>query len=109
MWPLDMFSKKMKYTTKQAIFYYSPRYKKSVTVPKGYKSDGATYAPDLSKTAFFVHDWLCEEHGFDDGVECTRRQASRVYADILKARGFWQHYHRRFLTYWFGGKKLRRK
>ena len=109
MWPLDIFSKKKKYIAPREFTYYSPRYKKSITVPMGYRSDGATYAPDLSNTAFFIHDWLCEENGFDDGTPATRLQASWVYADILKEKGFWQHRHRRIMTYWFGGKKLKKK
>lgn len=109
MWPFDMFSTKMKYTTDEEFSYYSKRYDKVVTIEKGYQSDGATYAPDLSWTAFFVHDILCDRGTWDDGSQVTRWEASNVYSDILKEKGFIQAYHRKWLTYWFGGKKLKKK
>lgn len=109
MWLFDMFSTKMKYVAKKTFTYHSPRYNEDVTIEKGYKSDGATYAPDLSWTAFFVHDILCDRGTWDSGKEVTRWEASNVYADILKDKGKWQSTHRKWLTYWFGGKKLQKK
>ena len=109
MFPFDIFSKKMKYTAKEAHSYYSPRYDKSISWPKGYKSDGATYAPDVSWEAFFAHDVACDRGKWDDGTAITRWEASNVYADILRGNGWFGKvisYHRKYLTYWFGGKKL---
>ncbi len=109
MWPFDMFSTKYKYWAKENHTYHSPRYNKSVSWSKGYGSDGATYAPDLSWEAFFAHDRLCERGTWDRGAKVTRWEASNVYADILKDKGKWQRHHRKWLTYWFGGKKLQKK
>ena len=106
MWPFDMFSKKMKYTAKESGSY--TWHGKTISWPKGYQSDGATYAPDLSWTAFFAHDRVCETGKWDDGTEVTNWEASTMYSDILKDKGFWfRQYHRKYLTRWFGGKKLR--
>ena len=97
------------YTSLSQITYYSSRYNKRVTVPKGYMSDGATGAIDIKdSTSWWVHDWLCDVGRFDDGTECTNWQASAILSDILVEEG-----HRirsvtwRWTTFLFGGKKLR--
>jgi hypothetical protein len=102
----------MKYTATEDHTYYSPRYGKSISWKKGDKSDGATYAPDISFEAFFAHDVMCERGTWDDGTPCTRWEASNVYSDILKSKGKWAwtvSHHRKWATYWFGGKKLQKK
>jgi hypothetical protein len=87
------------------IKYYSERFDKTITVPRGYWSDGATGAVDLSgkhlvynieeneyqrkSQGFLVHDVLKEKEKWDDGSECTNLQASWVLKDILKAEGRW--------------------
>ncbi len=126
MWPFDMFSKKMKYVTTEAGSYYSPRYNKTISWPGGYPHDGATMAPDLDIRASRVHDRICEVGTWDCGTPITRIEASNVYSDILESCGqrkwsdgkwLWlkgkyiasTRYHRKYLTYWFGAKKLRRK
>ena len=110
MFPFDMFSKKNKYIESKGFTYHSKRYDKNITIPPMYQSDGATYAPDLSRTAFFVHDRICQHGKFDDGTPVTNWQASSIYYDILGDKGFsFRKYHRRFLTYWFGGKNLKKK
>ena len=123
-WPLDMFSKKMKYKAKEAGFYYSPRFKKTISWSAGYESDGATYAPDLSWLAFFAHDRACERGTWDDGTEITNKEASQMYSDILGEKGKENPYKigpfkyerykvrkkfRKYMTYWFGGKKLKKQ
>lgn len=109
MWPFDMFSKKMKYTEEAGFTYHSKRYDKFITIPPGYQSDGATYAPDLSRTAFFVHDRICQHGKFDDDTPVTNWQASAIYYDILGQKGFWfRKYHRRFFTFLGGGEKLKK-
>ena len=107
MWPFDIFSTKKKYTLENEIVYKSPRYGKTITVPAGYKSDGATGVPDLSFTAYFVHDWICENGKWDDGTPITNWQASNVYSDILNSKGFYVRSHiRKIGTFLFGGEKL---
>lgn len=69
----------------------------TATVPEGYISDGASGAIDIQSEGWKVHDWLkgnwlgigpnpygCK---WDDGTECTNKQASYVLHDILKAEG----------------------
>ena len=46
------------YKNKAEIKYYSKRYNKHVTVPKGYNSDGATGAIDIYSDAWWIHDKL---------------------------------------------------
>ena len=96
--------------------YLSPRYGKSVTMPKGYKSDGASGAIDISgpilcknctknrltfcSLSWWVHDRLCERGTWDDGTPITNRQASMVLRDILKEEGHWIRDYWWFLTTW---------
>jgi len=87
MWPFDIFSRKKKYTSK-GFTYYSERYGKSITVPKGFKTDGATGVPDLAQEAWEVHDFIFSGGGFDDGTYPTNWQASNIYCDILTEKGF---------------------
>lgn len=71
------------------IVYRSVRYRKMVTVPPGYQSDGATGAEDIWSDAWWVHDVLCECGTWDDGTQVTNWQASMVLHDILLAEGRW--------------------
>ena len=100
----------IKYRNKEEIVYHSPRYNRYITVPKGYPSDGATFAVDIYSDAWWVHDLMCDRGTWDDGAPCTNLQASRVLSDILKSE------KRRFRSvYWFwctlafGGTKLKKK
>ena len=87
--------------------YYSKRYNKFVTVPKGYVSDGATGAIDVDSDAWWVHDVLCPPGTFDDGATCTNWQASTILSDILKVDQYpLRTVYWKWLTYWFGGNKL---
>lgn len=89
--------------------YFSKRYSKWITVPKGFFSDGATYAPDIDSRAWGIHDVLCRYGSFDDKSKCTNWQASSVLYDILKEDGYvfrapWW----RAATYLFGGGAARK-
>ena len=96
------------YILKYTIYYHSERYGKSVTVPKGYKSDGATGAFDIYSEAWFVHDKICEFGVWDDGSLVTRHQAAKVLSDILKSEGRWFRCRSWYLmTFLFGCKKVR--
>lgn len=64
--------------------YYSPRYKKSITIPAGYPSNGANLVKDRVPTAFFVHDRGCEWGLWSDGTKMCNRELSFVYYDILR-------------------------
>lgn len=108
------------YVNPQEIAYHSERYGKTVTVPKGYVSDGATGAIDLCPEAFMVHDWLCGNwvgYGprppvgrWDDGFKLTNFQASTIYSDILRENGFWFVALGRWTaTYLFGGTLIKER
>lgn len=91
----DYISDDKKYTLLDEIVYRSPRYNKTITVPKGYRSDGATGAMDIHSNAWWVHDKLCDTGKWDDDTECTDWQASSVLSDVLKSE---KRYFRAF--YW---------
>ena len=92
----------------ETIFYRSPRYSKTVVVPKGYASDGATGARDVNSRAWWVHDKLCDTGTWDDGSPCTNWQASTVLCDVLREDGFWFRGFSWWLPTWlFGGGKCR--
>ena len=113
--------------------YFSPRYNRSITCPKGMLSDGATGFIDLgtdnimarvwnwfrkhihhlSNTAcpewFFVHDQICVTGKFDDGTLIDNWTASTVAGDILWADG-WRLWSVPiwFATFLFGGGEARK-
>ncbi len=72
-----------KYRCPYKIEYFSERYRKWVTVPKDYLSDGATGAFDIWSESWWVHDMLCDRGTWDDGTLVTNWQASQVLQDIL--------------------------
>lgn len=93
-----------KYIRETTIVYYSERYDKYVTVPKGYASDGATGARDIESLSWWVHDKLCDFGLFDDGTPCNNLQASMILKDILKSEGRWFRARSWFIMTWlFGG------
>lgn len=97
-----------KYTRFTDLKYYSKRYDKYVSVPKGYQSDGATGAKDIDSNGWWVHDKLCGTGKFDDGTPCTNIQASLVLYDILKSEGRWFRARTWLAATWlFGGGKAR--
>lgn len=96
------------YLCPKTIIYNSPRYGKTVSVPEGYESDGATGAIDIWSEGWWVHDRLCERGTWDDGTMCNNWQASTVLSDILRSEGRWI----RAIYWWpatwlFGGGKAR--
>jgi len=98
-----------KYKALNAVRYRSPRFNQYVTVPKGYKSDGATGAVDLETDAWGFHDVLCDRGTWDDGAELSNFTASIVLFDVLRRDGIslrrslgWL-----FMTLWKGGGKCR--
>lgn len=96
------------YENEIQIDYYSLRYKKWVTVPKGYLSDGATGAMDICSEGWWVHDVLCDRGTWDDGTPVTNWQASQVLQDILHSEGRWFRKRTWFWATWLlGGGKAR--
>ena len=99
------------YINRKQFTYWSSRYHKSVTVPVGFHSDGATGAIDIPKSkSWWVHDVLCETCVSDDGTPCTNWQASRVLSDILEAEGHTlRSYGWLWSTFLFGGTKIKER
>lgn len=96
------------YTLDETIIYESPRYGKTVTVPKGYRSDGATGAMDITSRGWWVHDMLCDRGTWDDGTKLSNWQCSQVLQDILSSEGRKWQGHRWFWATWlFGGGQAR--
>ncbi len=110
------------YKNLKKIVYYSKRYKKTLTVPCGFWSDGATGAKDIKgphpvrvgpdvfykSRAWLVHDKLCNLGKWNDGSLCTNWQASMVLHDILAKEGRWFRARSWFVGTWlFGGGKAR--
>jgi hypothetical protein len=90
------------------IRYTSPRYGKTITVPAGRVSDGATGAMDITSRGWWVHDELCNTGQWDDGTPLTNWQCSQVLQDILAAEGrTWQSKRWFWATWLFGGGKAR--
>lgn len=56
---------------------------KTITVPIGFLTDGNSGFIDYGRSWLF-HDWLYSHHFFDDGEECTREEADKIMAEILK-------------------------
>jgi hypothetical protein len=99
---------KIKYINKAVIKYWSKRYKKFVTVPLNYLSDGATFACDIYSDGWWVHDKICDTGMFDDGTRCTNWQASCILGDILRSEGRWARArYWKWFTFAAGGGKAR--
>ena len=76
------------YEVTEEYLYYSKRYNRSITIPQGFYSDGATIAPDIDTDAWIVHDHICRYAKWDDGTLIDNWTASTVLADILWTDGF---------------------
>lgn len=82
---------------KRRIYYCPRRFRwtdpktgKTVTVPRGYPSDGASGpANDVFSYGWFAHDVLRDRGTWDDGTACTASDASRVLSNILFSEGRW--------------------
>lgn len=91
------------------IAYYSQRYEKWIGVEKGDRSDGATYAKDLTSFSWIFHDELCNDGKFEGGVKCNNWQASTIVYDILKSEGYWFRARTWRYSTWLGGGGKARK
>lgn len=93
----------IKYLNPARIVYYSPRYDKTVTVPEGWGSDGASGAVDIYSQSWWCHDMLCVTWKWDDGSPCTNLQASKILHDILIDEGRWFRARSWFVATWVFG------
>lgn len=96
------------YILNEEIVYTSPRYGKTVTVPAGFVSDGATGAMDIASRAWFIHDALCGGY-WDDGAKISNWQCSQVLQDVLAEEGrYWQSKRWFWATFLLGGGQARK-
>ncbi len=123
----------MRYELLEKYVYYSRMFNRTITIPKGRKSDGATSARDLGANesgwrgwwskaigqflhspkgvrtaAWFVHDELCLTGRWDDGTKISNFICSTVLSVIL----YYDGYKKEAVTWWFatffgGGGKAR--
>ena len=91
------------YVCTKTYVYFSPRYRKAITIPARYPTNGANSVRDVCATAWFCHDRICDKGVWDDGDLMCNREASTVYADILKENGFWWRSKIRWLGTYLGG------
>lgn len=97
-----------KYQLNETIVYSSPRYNKTITVPSGRISDGATGAMDITSRGWWIHDELCLTGKWDDGTPISNWQASQVLQDVLESEGrYWQSKRWFWATWLIGGGKAR--
>lgn len=97
------------YRLDKAIVYFSPRYKKTITVPESFISDGATGAMDIASRAWFIHDILCAFGKWDDGTKLSNWQCSQVLQDVLVEEGrYWQSKRWFWATWFMGGGEARK-
>ena len=71
------------YFWSRTLFIDGVEVKQSITVPKGFLSDGSTFSPDIS-SAYIFHDYLYASHQFDNRIDCTREEADQIMIDILE-------------------------
>ena len=93
-----------KYRALNAWTYFSPRYKRAITIPRGFECDGASGpAWDIGSDAWGVHDVLCRLGTWDDKTPLCNWQASSVLGDILRADGHWARAsYWKYATLFFG-------
>lgn len=124
----------MRYQRLTELVYYSDMFNRSITIPAGRKSDGATGARDLGvketgwrglwargvqyvlksygsveTEAWWVHDELCNTGCWDDKTRISNFICSTVLAVILYKDG----YRKESIYWWFatfllGGGKARK-
>lgn len=97
------------YEVTEGYFYYSKRYNRRITIPKGFYSDGATGAKDIDSDGWIVHDHICRYAVWDDGTRIDNWTASTVLGDILYSEGYtWRAYYWWWATYLLGGGAARK-
>lgn len=78
------------YILTERLYYHSARYNRTVILPVGYPSDGASGpAEDVVSSGWWVHDWFCDGRPWLDGTYTTGWQRSMILHDILIIEGRW--------------------
>lgn len=78
-----------KYISDREIVYTCPRTRRTITVPIGMPSDGATFAWDIENTdSWWIHDRACDAGKWDgEGGPITALEAAQVLGTILWKEG----------------------
>jgi hypothetical protein len=74
-------------TLEEDVHYYSKRYDKHITIPKGFSCDGATFVVDTKERCYRLHDFAYWAALFDDGTPISFEQANTIYCDYLLEMG----------------------
>jgi hypothetical protein len=82
--------------------FYSRRYEKRTTAPKGFQCDGATGVPDTKEKCYRIHDWDFFAAIWDDGTPMSFEEANNNYTDLLAEKGHWILARTRRTLYWLG-------
>ena len=82
--------------------FYSERYNKTTTAPKGFHSDGATCVVDTPEKCYRIHDWNFFAALWDDGTPMSFEEANHNYTDLLLATGHWVFGRTRKTLDWLG-------
>lgn len=82
--------------------FYSERYNKTTTAPKGFQCDGASWVLDTREKCYRIHDWNFRAAIWDDGTPMTFEEANHNYTDLLRATGHWFFAKTRRSLHWVG-------
>lgn len=82
--------------------FYSKRYQKWTTAPKGFHCDGATGVPDTKEKCYRIHDWNFFSAFWDDGTPMSFEEANHNYTDLLSEKGHWVFARSRRALHWVG-------
>jgi len=82
--------------------FYSKRYGKRTTAPKGFRSDGATGVRDTKEKCYRIHDWNYFAAVWDDGTPMSFEESNHNYTDLLREKGHWIYSRSRKTLYWLG-------
>lgn len=105
----DNHDKEKPYLSLTNYKYYSKRYNKHVVITIGCRSDGATGALDIPSLSWWIHDKLCENGCWNDGVPLTNYQCSQVLFDILwSEKRYFRCFRWKYATFLLGGGKARK-
>jgi len=86
------------------ISFYSKRYGKRTTAPKGFNCDGASGVKDTKEKCYRIHDWNFFCAFWDDGSQMSFEEANDNYTDLLLEKSHWFYARSRKALYIVGRK-----
>ena len=82
--------------------FFSERYQKTTTAPKGFHCDGASGVRDTKEKCYRIHDWNFFSAIWDDGSPMSFEQANNNYTDLLSEKSHWFYSRTRRTLHWLG-------